>query len=134
MKIAQAARESGVSIRMLRYYEDQGLIQPRRSETRYREYSPADVGIARRIQALSRAGLTLAVIAVILPCVATERARSASGGKPCAKFLSALRRKHDELEQQIALFALQRDAIADYLAVQSGEEAGLSKSSATDFR
>ena len=134
MKIGQAARESGVSIRMLRYYEAQGLIEPRRSEARYREYSPADVETAQRIQALSGAGLTLSVIAAILPCVATEGVRTASGGKPCAKFLSALRRKQDELEQQIALFELQRDAIADYLLAQSESGPGLSKSSATDFR
>jgi len=128
MKIGQAARESGVSIRMLRYYEAQGLIEPRRSEARYREYSATDVETARRIQALSRAGLTLAVIANILPCGVK------TGGKPCAKFLTALRRKQDELEQQIAQFMLQREAIADYLAAQTQAATALNISSATDSR
>lgn len=115
MRIGQAARESGVSIRMLRYYEEQGLIRPRRSDARYREYSPADVELARRIVALSRSGLTLSVIAAILPCVASLRADAA---KPCPAFLSALRRKRQELEEQIARLTLERDALADYLAAQ----------------
>ncbi|WP_417070620.1 MerR family transcriptional regulator [Niveibacterium terrae] len=131
MKIGQAARESGVTIRMLRYYEDQGLIHPRRSDARYREYAQADVELARRVQALSRAGLTLAVIAAILPCVASLRADAA---KPCPNLLSVLRRKQQELEEQIALFELQRAAIADYLLAQSEDGAALSKSSAADFR
>mgnify|MGYP003408098212 FL=1 len=109
MKIGQAARESGVSIRMLRYYEARGLIQPPRRESKYREYCAEDVERARRIQALKHAGLTLDVIAHILPCTESP------GVRPCAKFLAALSHKLEVLDQQMALLDLQRRAITDFL-------------------
>lgn len=40
--IGQLSCESGLSTRTLRYYEEEGLIHPRRTEARYRQYSPAD--------------------------------------------------------------------------------------------
>ena len=109
MQIAELARRTGTSPRMLRYYEARGLIQPPRRESKYREYTATDVDRARRIRALNHAGLTLDVIAHILPC--TE----SSGVRPCAKFLAALSHKLEELDQQMALLDLQRRAIADFL-------------------
>ena len=44
MNIGQAARRSGISAKMIRYYEKIGLIPPAaRSESNYREYTGADV-------------------------------------------------------------------------------------------
>ena len=39
MKIGELAARTGVSIRSLRYYEQQGLLMPVRNENGYREYS-----------------------------------------------------------------------------------------------
>ena len=44
MNIGQAARRSGISAKMIRYYEKLGLIPPAaRSESNYREYTGTDV-------------------------------------------------------------------------------------------
>lgn len=40
MKIGELAACTGVSIRSLRYYDQQGLLSPVRGENGYREYSP----------------------------------------------------------------------------------------------
>lgn len=57
---------------MLRYYETEGLLNPQRGANDYRDYSDEDVTTARKIVALSGAGLTLASIRVVLPCAVGE--------------------------------------------------------------
>ncbi|PRX64339.1 DNA-binding transcriptional MerR regulator [Nonomuraea fuscirosea] len=69
MKIGDLARETGVSRRLLRYYEEQGLLRPRRLPNGYREYTEADVAGVRHIRAMLAAGLPTAVIARLLDCV-----------------------------------------------------------------
>ena len=112
MKIAQAAKACGVSVRMLRYYEEQGLIRPGRGSSGYREYSEAEVETVIRIQALNRSGLTLAAIAPILPCVGEGRP------KLCERYLVTLSDRLSELDRQIKLLGEQRRAIADTLRTQ----------------
>ena len=44
MNIGQAAHASGVSAKMIRYYEQTGLIPPaNRTQSGYRDYSDTDV-------------------------------------------------------------------------------------------
>lgn len=43
MQIGELARRCGVSARMLRYYETEGLLRPGRSPAGYRLYRPADI-------------------------------------------------------------------------------------------
>src|SRR5690606_40336884 len=51
MNIGQAAKRSGISAKMIRYYEDIGLLPaPKRSDTGYRVYSDADIKILSFIQ------------------------------------------------------------------------------------
>ncbi|RFU39417.1 MerR family transcriptional regulator [Actinomadura logoneensis] len=69
MRIGELSRRTGVSVRLLRYYEEQGLLHPTRLPSGYREYAPQDVEAVRRIRALLAAGLTTATIATLLPCL-----------------------------------------------------------------
>ena len=43
MKIGDLAQRTGVSVRMLRFYEAQGLLSPARNAAGYRLYGEADV-------------------------------------------------------------------------------------------
>lgn len=75
MRIGDLTGRTGVSRRLLRYYEEQGLLQPVRLPNGYREYAESDVAAVRNIRALLAAGLPTTVIAQVLPCVHNEHER-----------------------------------------------------------
>jgi len=52
--ISVAAKMVGVAAQTLRYYERQGLVEPRRSQGRIRLYSQRDVERLRRIKGLRK--------------------------------------------------------------------------------
>lgn len=65
--IGELARLSGVSVRRIRFYSDEGLLPPRtRTFSGYRVYSDADVAQLDLIRALREAGIGLDVIKSIL--------------------------------------------------------------------
>lgn len=66
MKIGEVGKELGVQTRMLRYYEQQGLIQASRSTNGYREYSDEQIEHARHVRALIAAGLSTRMIKIVL--------------------------------------------------------------------
>ena len=69
MRIGEMVQQTGVSERLLRYYEEQGLLTPNRMPSGYRVYCESDVGTVRRIRALLAAGLSTQTIGKVLPCV-----------------------------------------------------------------
>ncbi|GAB3011391.1 MerR family transcriptional regulator [Streptomyces pseudoechinosporeus] len=72
MRIGEVARRSGVSVRALRYYEEQGLLTSGRSPGGQREYAEDAVDRVRFIQQLYAAGLPSRRIAELLPCIDTD--------------------------------------------------------------
>ena len=68
MKIGELAQRTQVSIRMLRFYEAQGLLAPARSAAGYRLYDEADVAQVAKIRLLQQAGLALKDIALLHDC------------------------------------------------------------------
>lgn len=60
MWITQAAREAGVNVQTLRYYERRGLLpKPARRDSGYREYAPDAVRIVRFIKRAQELGFSL---------------------------------------------------------------------------
>ncbi|MFD0279376.1 MerR family transcriptional regulator [Kitasatospora sp. NPDC127111] len=111
MRIGELARLTGVSTRLLRYYEEQGLLRPERSAAGYREYGEDAQVRVRQIRGLLAAGLSTRVIAELLPC--------ASGPLPaleaCPDLLATLRGELAELDTRIDELTRSRRALARYL-------------------
>ncbi len=112
MQIGEMSRRSGVSVRMLRYYEREGLLRPARRPSGYRIYGDADLASVRRIRALNAAGLKLGSIRRILPCARGDSLEFA----PCREFRASLRRQIVELDGRIAALSESRRLLAGYLA------------------
>ncbi|KOG89634.1 MerR family transcriptional regulator [Streptomyces varsoviensis] len=71
MRIGELARRSGVSVRSLRYYETQKLLESTRTAGGQRDYAEGAVGRVELIQQLYAAGLPSGTIVELLPCVTT---------------------------------------------------------------
>ncbi|MFE5310835.1 MerR family transcriptional regulator [Isoptericola sp. NPDC056573] len=63
------AERAGVSVRALRYYEEQGLLATVRTSAGHRLFDETAVDRVRFFQQLYAAGLTSGNIAQLLPCV-----------------------------------------------------------------
>ena len=63
MKISEVDARTGIPRKNIRYYESEGLLEPRRNaENGYRDYSEADVAQLLRIRLLRRLGVPVAEI------------------------------------------------------------------------
>lgn len=74
MRIGDLAAATGVSVRSLRYYEEQGLLASRRSPSGQRIYAESAVPRVDMIQSLYAAGLNSTKIVELLPCLDAEPA------------------------------------------------------------
>ncbi|MBK3385371.1 MerR family transcriptional regulator [Streptomyces albidoflavus] len=98
MRIGEMVRRTGVSERLLRYYEEQGLLTPDRLPSGYRVYAERDVETVRRVRTLLTAGLTTATIARVLPCVREEGERLVP---VCSALVAELRRERERITRAI---------------------------------
>ncbi|EDX21394.1 MerR-protein transcriptional regulator [Streptomyces sp. Mg1] len=71
MRIGQLARRSGVSVRALRYYEEQRLLESTRTPGGQRDYPDEALERVQLIQDLYAAGLSSRTVLELLPCVST---------------------------------------------------------------
>ena len=69
MRIGEVAALAGVTVRALRYYEEQGLLVAERSASGQRRYPAGAVERVRFIQNLYAAGLGSKAVLGILPCM-----------------------------------------------------------------
>ncbi|GAB3564807.1 MerR family transcriptional regulator [Amycolatopsis endophytica] len=111
MLIGELSARTGVSQRLLRYYEEQELLVPDRDGNGYRVYDEGAVVTVRQIRALLAAGLSTCVIRKVLPC--------ARGEKPelelCPSLVSTLREQLAALDSRIDDLRQTRGALAAYV-------------------
>jgi DNA-binding transcriptional MerR regulator len=74
IRIGHVARSAGVSVRAVRYYEQQGLLDADRTPSGQRLYRPAAIERVRLVRQMYAAGLTSRTIAALLPPVESHHA------------------------------------------------------------
>ncbi|NEY32641.1 MerR family transcriptional regulator [Streptomyces sp. PRKS01-65] len=99
MRIGDLSRRTGVSVRLLRYYEEQGLLRPVRRPSGYREYREGDVRVVQNIRTLLGAGLSTRTIAALLPCMVDDGLVLAPA---CSGTLSDLQRERERIDRAVA--------------------------------
>ncbi|MEU0030326.1 MerR family transcriptional regulator [Streptomyces sp. NPDC006335] len=131
MRIGELSRKTGVHERLLRYYEEQHLLQPERRPSGYREYSEADVDTVRRIRSLLAAGLNTTTIATILPCLRDEGERLVP---TCSDLLADLTKERERITKAIIDLQTSRAALDKVIAAAPADVAKRATSGATsDF-
>jgi DNA-binding transcriptional MerR regulator len=97
MLIGELAELAGTSARTLRYYEEQGLVRPRRDTHGYRQYDDAELRVVHEIRSLLAVGFGMDDIKPFVECL-----RITGSGHVCPDSVAVLRRKLAEVDGLIA--------------------------------
>ncbi|WP_462412866.1 MerR family transcriptional regulator [Neobacillus sp. Marseille-QA0830] len=119
MKIGELSRLTGVSIRSLRYYEEQGILIPTRLINGYREYNETAVEQVSTIKFYLNLGLTIEQISGFLNCVLKNKEAF------CHEILPIYEEKLEELNQQIQLLNMIRSNLVERIAAIKEERSQL---------
>jgi Cu(I)-responsive transcriptional regulator len=116
INIGAAARQSGVSAKMLRHYESLGLLGAvARTDSGYRLYSAADVHTLRFIKRSRDLGFSMAEIAELVGLWQNRTRASAS--------VKRIAQKHvDELNQRIAAMQAMQRSLSTLLGCCHGDD------------
>ena len=103
MNIGQAAKASGVSAKMIRYYESIGLIRPAgRSDAGYRHFGDADIHTLRFVGRARDLGFTVEQIGELLGLWQDHSRKSGDVKQLALGHVERLRGKIAELESMVA--------------------------------
>ncbi|KOG90213.1 MerR family transcriptional regulator [Streptomyces varsoviensis] len=108
MRIGEVAAKAGVSVRAMRYYEQQNLLQADCRLGGQRHYADTAVGRVRMIQHLYAAGLSSSTIREVLPCVDT--------GEVPPELLDRLTAERTHIDQRITELLAVRARLDEVIA------------------
>lgn len=111
MQAKEAAARLGISQRMLRHYEKEGLLEVGRSANGYRHYRETDLRRASRIRDFVATGFSTREIRAMSACLSDDGAGPCEGGiEKLTTKLEHIDRLRDDLNER-------RAAVLDRLAV-----------------
>jgi len=114
LTIGKVARETGVGIETLRFYEREGLIaEPARRPSGYRDYGPAVIQRVGFIKRAKELGFSLREIAELLSLRVDEQ-------RTCADIYSLARAKIGDIERRLAELRRMKKALASLAAACTG--------------
>ncbi|GBF04340.1 putative Nodulation protein NolA [Deinococcus aerius] len=123
MRIGELARRANVSPRLLRYYEEQGVLAAGRSANGYRDYPESVVAHVLQLRGLLGAGLPISLIKEVLPGLDTPQAIHLKEVQP--EMLARLELERDRVAARISCLRRNLEALDAYLeAVRPPGQAG----------
>lgn len=114
MRIGELSEQTGVSTRLLRYYEEQGLITPQRRPNGYRDYDEYLVDRVLKIRGLLDAGVPTRIIGNMLPCL--HQSQEIVVENPDPQLRAVLVEQRDKMAEHIAFLEHNREALTRYIA------------------
>lgn len=110
MRIGELSAQAGVSVRALRYYEEQGLLTSTRSASGQRHYTHSAVERVLFLQRMYAAGLSSRTITELLPCVESPSEETSDAA------LERMTEERDRLTDHIAELVRTRDSLDALMA------------------
>jgi len=123
VRIGELSTRTGVPSRMLRYYEEQGLITPTRLANGYRDYDEYLVDRVGKIRGLIDAGIPTRIVTDILPCLGQPQTIVVENAEP--GLVELLETERDRMTEKIDFLTQNRDALTSYLGAL--EDAGVER-------
>jgi DNA-binding transcriptional MerR regulator len=111
MRIGELASRAGVSVRSVRYYEEQGLLTSVRSPSGQRHYTEDQVGRVGFIQRMYTAGLSSRTILELMPCVDAPSTDNSDAA------LERMTQERERLSRHIEELVETRDSLDRLVAV-----------------
>ncbi|MDA8333465.1 MAG: MerR family transcriptional regulator [Peptococcaceae bacterium] len=112
MRIGEISRETGVSVRSLRYYETKGLMVSRRMENR--DYDHSALEKVRKIQLYFALGLGTEEIRHVLECPVLVEERQPLCERAVLLFEEKLREVEGQIQTLETISARLKERISDF--------------------
>lgn len=110
---------------MLRYYEQQGLLTPRRGSNSYRLYEDAAVELVVQIRELIESGLPSRLLRTVLPWLGHQDCNTQVTCDALSREEFAALREHiRSIDRRIEVLSRNRTAIREYLRLMSADTHG----------
>ena len=111
MQVSELAERAGVTVRMVRHYENAGLLHAVRLPNGYRDFAPSAVERVAAIRDLLETGFTVDEVLSLAGCL------QGAGDARCGTRTAALyRKKLAKIEEQLATLTRLRGTIKQRLA------------------
>ncbi|MFI8353089.1 MerR family transcriptional regulator [Streptomyces cyaneofuscatus] len=124
MRIGELAKAAGVSVRSLRYYEEQGLLTSTRSPSGQRHFRDADIDRVGFVQRLYAAGLSSRTIMELLPCVDAPSEATSDAA------MERMKQERERLSAHIEELIRTRDALDVLMATNRAHRKTLRRATA----
>jgi DNA-binding transcriptional MerR regulator len=126
VRIGELAKRTGTSVRLLRYYEEQGLITSTRSHSGQRHFTEHAVGRVEFVRRLLVAGVPTRAIAEMMPCMDSPSEETVDDA------MGHLSRERDRITAHIGELARACEAIDDLLDAARDRRAHLVAARSSD--
>ncbi|MFF1572452.1 MerR family transcriptional regulator [Leifsonia sp. NPDC058292] len=111
MRIGELARHAGVTPKAVRYYEELGLLEPRRSANGYREYDESHLRAVKEIRGLAATGISARKATPFIECLSQGH----DHGDDCVSSLAAYRDSIEDIDRIIATLQARRALLVQRL-------------------
>lgn len=124
LSIGELSRRTGISVRALRYYEQNDLLAATREGTGHRRFRADAIETVRRIRLFLDAGLPLTVVSRVITCFIDDGARLDSCVETYLhEHMDTIRERIEQLdEQRVSIERLQELLIARMAFTSNGPD------------